>query len=200
MVWVTDGWFDDPIGLSARAYILVPPIALDKSLLVRPYLIPWIKLLPDPQAYTSSPHWPLLSITQPHSHAPLRHINVPAQHAYASPLDWSPQSRCCLIPVLFLLWSYDILTNFDAFVVFIDPLSYGPLIRWPDHLPYSFPRTKASAGLRIGPFAYSEDNNRQISQWPHFPISSTFDSRCTPQFCYLGNSSTLLILVVLRSS
>ena len=183
MVWVTDGWFDDPIGLSARAYILVPPIALDKSLLVRPYLIPWIKLLPDPQAYTSSPHWPLLSITQPHSHAPLQHINVPAQHAYASPLDWSPQSRCCLIPVLFLLWSYDILTNFDAFVVFIDSSSYRPLIRRPNHLPYSFPRT-----------------NALISQRPHFPISSSLNSRCTPQFCYLGNSSTLLILVVLRSS
>ena len=27
---VADGWFDDPIGLSARAYILVPLIALSK--------------------------------------------------------------------------------------------------------------------------------------------------------------------------
>ena len=93
-----DGWFDDPIGLSARAYILVPPIALGKSLLARSYLIPWIKLLPDPQAYTSSPYWLLLSITKPQSHAPLRHINVPAQHAYVSFLDWLPQSRCCLSP------------------------------------------------------------------------------------------------------
>ena len=32
---VADGWFDDPIGLLARAYILVPPIALGKSLLAR---------------------------------------------------------------------------------------------------------------------------------------------------------------------
>ena len=102
--------------------------------------------------------------------------------------------------VLFLLWLYDILTNFDAFVVFIEPLSYRPLIQRPDHLPYSFYRTEASAGLRFGPPAYSEDNNRQISQRPHFPISSSFDSRCTPQFCYLRNSSTLLILVVLWSS
>ena len=39
-----------------------------------------------------------------------------------------------------------------------------------------------------------------ISQWPHFPISSLLNSRCTPQFCYLRNSSALLILVVLRSS
>ena len=50
---ITDGWFDDPIGLSARAYILVPPIALGKSLLAWPYLIPWIKLLPNPRAYAS---------------------------------------------------------------------------------------------------------------------------------------------------
>ena len=197
---MTDGWFDDPIGLSARAYILVPPIALSKSLLARPYLIPWIKLLPNPRAYASSHHWLLLSITKPHSHAPLQHINVPAQHAYASSLDWSPQSQCCLSPVLFLLWPYNTLMNFDAFVVFIDSLSYGPLIRRPDHLPYSFSRTEASAGLHIGPLAFSEDNNRRISQRPHFPISSSLDSRCTPQFCYLRNSSTLLILVVLRSS
>ena len=95
---VADGWFDDPIGLSARAYILVPPIALGKSLLARHYLNPWIKLLSDPRAYASSPHWLLLSMTKPHSHAPLRHINVPAQHAYASFPDWSPQSRCCLSP------------------------------------------------------------------------------------------------------
>ena len=68
---VTDGWFDDPIGLSVRAYIFVPPIALGKSLLAQPYLIPWIKLLPDPQAYASSPYWPLLSLPShtltPHS-------------------------------------------------------------------------------------------------------------------------------------
>ena len=32
------------------------------------------------------------------------------------------------------------------------------------------------------------------------PISSSLRSRCTPQFCYLRNSSTLLILVVLRLS
>ena len=95
---VTDGWFDDPIGLSARAYILVPPIALGKSLLARPHLNPWIKLLPDPRAYTLSPHWLLLSITKPHSHAPLRYIIVPAQYAYAWSPDWSPQSRCCLSP------------------------------------------------------------------------------------------------------
>ena len=88
---VADGWFDDPIGLLARAYILVPPIALGKSLLVRPYLIPGIKLLPDPQAYASPSHWLLLSITKPHSHAPLRSIINPPQHAYASPPDWSPQ-------------------------------------------------------------------------------------------------------------
>ena len=73
-----DGWFDDPIGLSARAYILVPPIALGKFLLARRNLIPWIKLLSDPRAYASSPHWLLLSITKPHSHAPLRYISNPA--------------------------------------------------------------------------------------------------------------------------
>ena len=56
-----------------------------------------------------------------------------------------------------------------------------------------------SAGLRFGPLAYSEDNNRRISQWPHFPISSSFNSRCTPQFCYLRNSSALLILVVVTN-
>ena len=48
----------------------------------------------------SSPHWPLLSITKPHSHAPLRNIHVPVQHAYVSNDDWSPQSRCCLYPIL----------------------------------------------------------------------------------------------------
>ena len=37
---VADGWFDDPIELSARAYILVPPIALGKFLLARFYLDP----------------------------------------------------------------------------------------------------------------------------------------------------------------
>ena len=103
-------------------------------------------------------------------------------------------------PMLSLLRVNDTLTNLDAFVVFIDPLSYVPLIRRPDHLPYSFPWTKASSGLCFGPFAYSEDNNRRISWQPHFSISSPLDSRCTPQFCYLRNSSTLLILVVLRSS
>ena len=41
---------------------------------------------------------------------------------------------------------------------------------------------------------------RLISQRPHFPISSLLGSRCIPQFCYLRNSSALLILVVLRSS
>ena len=46
---MADGWFDDPIGLSARAYILVPPIALGKFLLARPHLNPWIKLLPIPE-------------------------------------------------------------------------------------------------------------------------------------------------------
>ena len=122
----------------------------------------------------------------------------------------STLTRCLLIGclnhsvvfllVLFLLWPYDTLTHFDAFVVFVDSLSYGPLIWRPDHLPYSFSRTDTSAELCIGPLAYSEDNNRRISQRPHFPISSSFDSCCTPQFCYLRNSSTLLILVVLWSS
>ena len=93
LIGVTDGWFDDPIGLSATAYILVPPIALSKSLLARPYLSPWIKLLPEPRAYASPPHWLLLSMTKPHSHAPLRHINNPPQHAYALSPDWSPQSH-----------------------------------------------------------------------------------------------------------
>ena len=151
---VTDGWFDDPIGLSARAYILVPPIALGKSLLARSYLNPWIKLLPDPRAYASSPHWLLLSITKPHSHTPLRHINVPAQHAYALSPDWSPQSRCCLSPGVNPFMTLRLLTNLDAFVVFIDSLSYGPLIRRPDHPPYSFSWTEASAGLRVGPLSY----------------------------------------------
>ena len=154
MFGVADGWFDDPIGLSARAYILVPPIALGKFLLARPYLNPWIRLLPDPRAYASSPHWLLLSITKPHSHAPLRHINVPAPHTYASSPDWSPQSRCCLSPGVNPFMTLRLLTNFDAFVVFIDPLSYGPLIRRPDHLPYSFPRSEVSAGLPFGPLSY----------------------------------------------
>ena len=95
---VTDGWFDGPIGLSARAYVLVPPIALGESLLDWPYFAPQIKLLPDPRAYVSSPHWLLPNITKPHSHAPLWYINVSAQQAYASSPDWSPQSRCCLSP------------------------------------------------------------------------------------------------------
>ena len=45
---VTDGWLDGPIGLSARAYILIPPIALGESLVDRLYFAPQIKLLPDP--------------------------------------------------------------------------------------------------------------------------------------------------------
>ena len=124
---VADGWFDDPIGLSAKAYILVPPIAFDKFLLARPHLNPQIRLLSDPRAYASSPHWLLLSVTKPHSHAPLRHINVPAQHAYMSSPDWSPQSRCCLYPGVIPFMTLGLLTNFDAFVVFIDPLSYSLL-------------------------------------------------------------------------
>ena len=40
LVGNTDGWFDDPIGLSARAYILILPVALSKSLLAWRYLIP----------------------------------------------------------------------------------------------------------------------------------------------------------------
>ena len=79
---VTDGWFNDPIGLLARAYILVPLIALGKSLLARAHLDPEIKLLPNPRAYASSSHWLLLSIIKPHSHAPLWHINNPPQYAY----------------------------------------------------------------------------------------------------------------------
>ena len=46
---MTDGWFDDPIGLSARAYILVPPMALGKFLLARPYLIPGSNFSPIPE-------------------------------------------------------------------------------------------------------------------------------------------------------
>ena len=53
----TDGWFDDPIELSARAYILVPPIALGKSLLARHNFIPRIKPLSDPRACVLSSHW-----------------------------------------------------------------------------------------------------------------------------------------------
>ena len=76
--------------------------------------------------------------------------------------------------------------NFDAFVVFIDSLSYGPLIQRPDHLPYSFSWAEASAGLPFGPLYYQEGIIRLISQWPHFPISSLLDSRCTPQFFLLS--------------
>ena len=100
---VADGWFDDPIGLSARAYILVPPIALGKSLLAWLYLNPWIKLLPDPRAYTLSPYWLLLSITKPHSHAPLRHINVPAQQLTRRPLIGRLNHGVVFSPVLNLL-------------------------------------------------------------------------------------------------
>ena len=95
---MTDGWFDDPIGLSARAYILTSRAALGKSLLAQFYLIPKIKLLPNPRAHALSPHWLLLSITEPHSHAPLQHINEPPQHAYALSSNWLPQSWCCLPP------------------------------------------------------------------------------------------------------
>ena len=102
-------------------------------------------------------------------------------------------------PGLFLLWPYETLTNFDVLTVFIESLLYGPLTWQPDHPPYSFSWTDTSTGLRIGPFSYYEDNNRLIGQRPHFPISSSLNSCCTPQFCYLRNSSTLLILVVLRS-
>ena len=59
-----------------------------------------------------------------------------------------------LTPVLFLSWTNDILTNFVPFVVIIDPLSYGPLIRRPEHLPYSFHWTEESSGLLIGPLSY----------------------------------------------
>ena len=200
MVGVADGWFDDPIGLLARAYILVPPIALGKSLLARSYLTPRIELLPDPRAYASSPYWPLLHMTKPHSHTPLRHINVPVQHAYASSPDWLPQSRCCLfpgvIPFMILGHSHELGCLCSIYRFFVIRASY-PTARIPSLF---FPLAETSAKLRISPPAYSEDNNRRISQQPHFPISSSLDSRCTPQFCYLGNSSTLLILVVLRSS
>ena len=53
----TDGWFDDPIGLSTRAYILIYPDALGKSLLARRNLIPRIKLLPNPRAYAPTAYW-----------------------------------------------------------------------------------------------------------------------------------------------
>ena len=100
---MTDGWFDDPIGLSARAYILVPSIALSKSLLARPYLIPWIKLLTDPQAYVSSPYWLLLSITKPHSHTPLQHINVLRSTLTRRPLIGHLNHGVVLLPMLILL-------------------------------------------------------------------------------------------------
>ena len=86
----TDGWFDDPIELSTRAYILSLLNALGKSLLARHNLNPEIKLLTDPWAYVSPPYWSLLSITKPHSHAPLWHINSPAQHAYVLFSNWTP--------------------------------------------------------------------------------------------------------------
>ena len=125
---VADGWFDDPIGLSARAYILIPPTALGKFLLARPHLNPWIKLLPDPRAYTSSPHWLLLSMTKLHSHAPLRHINVPAQHAYTSALDWSPQSRCYftpgVIPFMILWHSHELWCLYSIYRFFVIWASY----------------------------------------------------------------------------
>ena len=97
------GWFDDTIGLSARAYILFHPNALYKPLLVPHILNPWIKILTDPRAYASSPHWSLSSMTKPHSHAPLQNINVPLQYAYASPSHWLPQSWSFFIPSPFLL-------------------------------------------------------------------------------------------------
>ena len=78
------------------AYILDPPISIGKSLLAQPNFIPEIKLLPDPRAYALSPHWPLLSITKPHSHAPLRYDNSPPQYTYVSHPDWMPQLWCCL--------------------------------------------------------------------------------------------------------
>ena len=87
----TDGWFDDPIGLSARAYILIPLNALSKSLLAQPYFIPQIKVLSDPQAYALLPHWLLLSITKLHSHAPLQNIHVPLQQAYVLTSHWMPR-------------------------------------------------------------------------------------------------------------
>ena len=42
----------------------------------------------------------------------------------------------------------------DPFVIFIDSLSYRPLIQWPNYSPYSFSWSNASAGLLIGPQSY----------------------------------------------
>ena len=106
-----DGWFDDPIGLSARAYILMSWNTHGKSLLVRHYLTPWSNFYPISKAYTSSPHWPLLSMTKPCSHAPLLNIRAPPQQAYVSLFDWMPQSQSFVILVLFLLWTNNLLTN-----------------------------------------------------------------------------------------
>ena len=76
----------------------------------------------------------------------------------------SKLTRCLLIGrhnrgvvfllVLILFMTLRLLTNLDAFVVFIDSLSYGPLIRRPDHPLYSFSWTEASAELRFGPLSY----------------------------------------------
>ena len=100
---VTDGWFDDPIGLSARAYILVPLIALGKSLLARPYLIPWIKLLPDPRAYALSPHWLLLSLPShtltPHSGTSMSLHSMLTRHTMIGRLNHG----VVYLPVLSLL-------------------------------------------------------------------------------------------------
>ena len=129
---VADGWFDDPIGLSARAYILIPPIALGKSLLAQSYLVPQLKLLINPQAYVSSPHWLLLSITKPHSHTPLQYINVPAQHTYVSYNDWLPQP-----------WTF-VSTGVIPFMTLW--LSHEPLmpLSWQRHFNFRRPSDQAS--------------------------------------------------------
>ena len=134
-----DGWFDDPIGLSARAYILVPPVALDKSLLAWPYLAPKIKLLPNPWAYVLSSHWLLLSITKPHSHTPLWHINIPPQYTYALSIDWLPQSWYLLypsvIPFMTLWHSHELwclCSNYRLFVIWAShPTAQSPSLFFP---------------------------------------------------------------------
>ena len=138
---------DDPIGFTARAYILIPQNS--------PQKIPNNSVLPYPLDQTSNQSlslhvvtlWLLLSFVKPHSHAPL----------------WNTMSLCSRLMCQHLIGRlnhslllsqchpfYELMTfsqTIDPFVVFIDSWSYGPLVRWPAPLPYSFIWADVSTGL-----------------------------------------------------
>ena len=152
--WITDGWFDDPIGLSARTYMLVPQNVLGKFLLVQRYLIPWSSFSPIPKLTHHHPighysAWPSHTLT-PHSSTPMSLCSTLMHHLLIGCYQHGPS----IILVLFLLWMNDSLTNlwslcdiYRLFVIWAYTLmvwSLSPFFLW----------SNVSSGLLVSLHSY----------------------------------------------